>query len=201
MRNNNSSNEIIFVSAVRKQNVLLIFTHFLIYICKMLQPPPQKKTLLVCAVMWHCHGVGCFRVSHECTTICLTSVWMCPMLTSCWRFSSTFVIRRVSCRRLLSKTCRRGRFLCLVFCVVLLTRYPVPRVHEGRSGQCFQGKPAATGLLHQGFEQFEGGGGGGSYFEGPFPALGKEWENGLNLGWKKNGFFQNHDFFPFMKGK
>ena len=43
MRNNNSSNEIIFVSAVRKQNVLLIFTHFLIYICKMLQTPPPKK--------------------------------------------------------------------------------------------------------------------------------------------------------------
>ena len=45
MRNNNSSNEIIFVSAVRKQNVLLIFTHFLIYICKMLQTPPQKKDI------------------------------------------------------------------------------------------------------------------------------------------------------------
>ena len=148
--------------------------------------------------MWHCHVVGCFRASHECMTICLTSVWMCPMLISCWRFSSTFVIRRVSCQRLLSKTCRRGRFLCLVFCVILLTRYPVPWVHEGHSGQCFQGKPAATGLLIKGLYRVSKVGGwrrgGGSDFEGPFPALGKEWENGLNLAGKKWNFSKSAVF-------
>ena len=45
------------------------------------------------------------------------------------------------------------------------------------------------------------GRGGGSDFEGPFPALGKEWENGLNLAEKKKTEFFKISRFPFLKGK